>query len=208
MNRFKFVCISLFFIIIQAGSIASASSFVKVSIENNISLDIPRNWVVLSDNNTITLNAVVESVLSIPASVRFQANLKDDKHRPIATVQIYRWTSELQQVDIDAMDDFDTNNYDRQVQAQMNKELSAVGGAASRWYGTRKIHVNGLVGLVSEYSRLSQLSPYGNFRVQVLRFYSGAKSFSFVVSYHEESALPLRILVDKIISTLICSKCV
>jgi hypothetical protein len=191
----------------QVASIAFASSFIKININNNISFDIPRNWVVFSDNKTITLNSIIESALPVSSSVRFQANLKDDKGRPITTVQIYRWKSEFHQTDVNGMGETDIIDYNRQMQNQIGKELNTVGGTVSNWFGSRKLHINDLVVLASEYSRPSNLASFGHFRVQILRIYSGDKSFSFVISYHEETNLPLRILVDKVISTLRCTHC-
>ncbi len=207
MKNFYFVFLMFFCICMQAGSFAYASSFIEINVNNNILFDIPRNWVVLSDNKTITLNSIIESVLPISSSVRFQANLKDDNGSPITTVQIYRWKSEFYQADIDAMGESDVSDYNQQMRSQMVKELKAVSGTVSNWHGTRKSRVNDLVILVSEYSRSSNLALFGQFRVQVLRIYSGDKSFSFVISYHEENILPLRVLVDKIITTLRCPHC-
>ncbi len=207
MKRFESIYVILFFICMHVGSTAHASSFIEINVNNNISFDIPRNWVVLSDNKRITLNSIIESALLISGSVRFQANLKDDNGRPITTVQIYRWKSELNQTDVDAFGEPDIVEFNRQMQSQTNKGLHAVGGTVSNWHRTRKLHINDLVVLASEYSRPSNLAPFGHFRVQVLRIYSGEKSFSFVISYHEETILPLRILVDKVISTLRCTHC-
>lgn len=207
MKKIKFVFLMFFCIFMQAGSFAYASSFIKISINNSIVFDIPRNWIVLSDNKTIILNSIIESVLPVSSSVRFQANLKDDNGRPITTVQIYRWKSEFSQADVNAMSESDISDYNQQMRSQMAKELKAVGGAVSNWHGTKKSHVNDLVVLVSEYSRSSNLALSGQFRVQVLRIYSGDKSFSFVISYHEDNVLPLRVLVDKVIGTLRCPHC-
>lgn len=205
MNKF----ILLFFLCayMQVGSVAYASSFIEINVNNDIVFNIPRNWVLLSDNMTITLNSIVESVLPVASSVRFQANLKDDSGRPITTVQIYRWKSEFHQADVDAMGEPDIYDYNQQMRSQMIKELKAVGGTVSNWHGTRKSYFNNLVALVSEYSRPSNLALSGHFRVQILRIYSGDKSFSFVISYHEESILPLRVLVGKVITTLKCPNC-
>lgn len=207
MKKFKFVFLMFFCLCMQAGSFVYASSFIGINVNNDISFDIPRNWVVLSDNKTITLNSIIESILPVTSSVRFQANLKDDNGKPITTVQIYRWSSEFYQADIDSMGESDMSDYNQQMRSQMVKELKAAGGTVSKWHGTRKSYVNDLVVLVSEYSRPSALGLSGQFRVQVLRVYSGDRSFSFVISYHEDNILPLRVLVDKIITTLRCSHC-
>ncbi len=207
VKRFVSIFVILLLINMQAVSYAYSSSFIEININNSISFHIPRNWTVLSDDKIITLNAIIESALPISTSVRFQANLKDDNGRPITTIQIYRWKSDFYQTDVDAFGELDIVDYNRQMQNQSDKQLNAIGGAISRWHGSKKSQVNGLVVLTSEYSRPSSLAPVGHFRVQVLRIYSGNKSFSFVISYHEENILPLRILVDKVISTLRCAHC-
>ena len=127
---------------------------------------MPSNWLVLSNNKTITLDAFVESVVpNYSGNIKFQANLKNDKAQPITTVQVYYWSSEYQQSEI-----------------------------------------NGLDILRSEYRRPTTLLQ-GHVRVQILRIYCGLSSFSFVISYHEEEVLPLRPIIDKIISTLRSDVC-
>lgn len=209
MAKIKFIClIACFLILFNINSKSYASSFVEIKLNDGISFQLPRNWVILSDNNTITLNSFIESVLPVSSKVSFQANLKDDKGNPLTNIQIYRWKSKYFQENISLMSKAEIDDYDQVMQKNIQKELRQVGGDFTSWHGTKKLTINGLVVLASEYSRLTANEKLlGHYRVQVLRIYSGEQSFSFVISYHEETLLPLRILVDKIISTLRCDRC-
>lgn len=203
MKRIKFMYLATCLLVfMHAASIVYASSFVEILVDDNVSFQIPRNWVVLSDNKTITLNSIIESAVSVSSKVHFQANLKNDNGSPITTVQIYKWRSDFDQTNVVEMKKNDIDEYDQGIHNQMQSELKQVGGSITNWFGTKKLNINGLVALASEYSRYSKIAPFGHFRVQVLRIYSGEQSFSFVISYHEESSLQLRTIVDKVISTL------
>jgi hypothetical protein len=210
MKKILIFCCIVGFLVSSLPSFSAfgSNTFIEIEINHNLSFKLPRNWVILSDNKTITLNSIIESVLPISSKVQFQANLKNDRGKPLTTVQIYRWQSDVLQKNIHNISKEDLNNYDQAMREQMQKELSQVGGSIRKWLGTRKQYIGSLVALVSEYSRPSNIKPFGHFRVKVLRFYSGINSFSFVISYHEETSIPLRILVDKIISTLRCSPCI
>lgn len=209
MSKIKFIClIACLLILSTINSDSYASSFVEIKLNDGISFQLPRNWVILSDNNTITLNSFIESVLPVSSKVSFQANLKDDMGNPLTNVQIYRWKSKYLQENISSMSKEEIDDYDQLMSNNTQKELRQAGGEFTSWHGTKKLTINGLVVLVSEYSRLTaNEKPPGHFRVQVLRIYSGEQSFSFVISYHEETLLPLRVLVDKITSTLRCDRC-
>jgi hypothetical protein len=199
--------VTIFFIIAQTNSIVKASSFIEIQIGEYIIFQIPKSWEVLSDNRIIKLNSFLESILSVPKTVNFQANLKNNNGKAITTVQIYQWESNFDQTDIIEMQKNEIGNYDKVMKEQMMKELVKVGGSISDWHGTKKQKINDLTVLSSEYSRTSEPSLSGHFRVQVLRVFSGSISFSFVISYHENSSTPMRIIVDKIISTLRCPRC-
>lgn len=188
-------------------SATAASSFVTVQLPQEISFQMPRNWVVLSGNKTITLDAFLESVMPNAISdIKFQANLKNDRGQPIAQVQVYYWSSEYGQFDIYHFSEVDVATYNRNMRVNLESEVKTFGSKITSWRGSSKKNINQLNVLISEYSRRSNLIS-GHFRVQVLRVYCGENSFSFVVSYHEEQIVPLRPIVGKIISTLRCSLC-
>jgi len=203
MKGYKFVYFAgCLLVCMYTSSIVYAGNFIKILVDDNISFQVPKNWVVLSDNKTIRLNSFIESEVSVSSKVHFQANLINDKGNPITTVQIYKWTSEFNQTNVVEMKNNDIDGYDQSIHKQMQNQLKKVGGSLNNWYGTKKLNINGLAVLVSEYRRTSNIKPFGHFRVQVLRIYFGESSFSFVISYHEESSLQMRTIVEKIIATL------
>ncbi len=199
--------VGLLMFLVQGNSIAQSNGPVEIRIDNDVSFEIPRNWVVLSENRTIDLNSYLKSIFYNPGGVVFQANLKNADGRPITTVQVYRWQSELHQTDISNLSKNDLKIFENGIFNQTKKELSQAGGSISEWYGLKKRVINGLLVLLFEYSRPSILPPFGHFRVQVARVYSGDRSFSFVISYHEETPFPLRNVVNQIITTLRCNGC-
>jgi len=201
----------LLLIFLQFNSIARASSFIKIKVNNNVSFQLPRNWVVLSDDNVIILNSLVKSTLSVRSNsnIRFQANLTNNKGEPLTTVQVYslHFQDEPSQSRFAEMSEDDLGGYDQMMHEQLARQVSQFGGRVTDWYGTRKQYINGLVALTSEYSRSQDFPPVGHARVQIIRVYSGKHSFSFVISYYEEAVPPLRSLVDEVVSTLRCLRC-
>jgi hypothetical protein len=203
-ERFR-VVFGLLFILFAGSSLAS--SFVKVELPQKISFQMPINWLVLSANKTITVDAFIESVLPKATSdLKFQANLKNDKAQPITTVQVHFWSSEYQQSDIIEFSEADVVAYNHNMYLKITDELDMFNAQITSWIGTMKENINGLGILRSEYRRISVLLQ-GHVRVQILRAYCGQNSFSFVITYHEEEVLPLRPIIDKMISTLRSDVC-
>ena len=201
----KHIYTFLFLFLFELTGVTIASSFSTVQLPQEISFQMPKNWVVLSGNKTITLDAFLESVIPNAISdIKFQANLKNNKAQPIAQVQVYYWSSEYGQFDIKYFSDADVATYDQDMRVNLTNEVTMFGGEITSWLS--KMNINRLNVLKSEYSRSSKLIS-GHFRVQVLRVYCGENSFSFVVSYHEEELLPLRPIINKIVSTLSCTVC-
>ena len=208
MTRSRLIFIALASLVsIHVGHVTYASEVVEIQVNGNVSFQLPRDWVVLSDNKIVTLNSFLKSILPVSSATRFQANLKNDSGEPITVAQIITWRSDFSQADVIAMMNHDVDDYDLQMNEQMRSQIEQIGERITHWFGTRKHNISGLAVLTSEYSRTSKRSPLGHFRVQVVRVYSKEHSFSFVISYHEETLLPLRIVIDKIISTLRCPRC-
>ena len=129
MGKIRFIAIAICLLVFTHTShIVYASSFVEIQVGSSVSFQIPRNWVILSGNKTITLNSFLESVQSVSSEVRFQANLKNDNGIPITTVQFYKWNSNFSQPDIVEMESADVNGYDQEIHKQMQRELKLLGG--------------------------------------------------------------------------------
>jgi hypothetical protein len=207
MNKInKLILFLLLLLPAQINASVLADDFVDIKLNDNISFQLPRNWVVISDNGLTRLNSVIKHSIFTISTVRFQANLKNEDGEAVTTLQLYGWDSKSNQNQISKWSQYEVQNYDLSLLNQFQKEAAQVGTTISSWYGTKVVQINGTYALESRYKRPSQFKN-GNFIVHVLRVYAGKNSFSFVISYHEQSTLPLGVLVDEIISTLRCGNC-
>ena len=89
-------------IIVAASGIAAASdNFAKISLPRGVSIELPKNWVVLSGNQRITLDSAVESGLDLSgieqegAEFPFAANYYDDEGNIIGILNIRYYPPEL-----------------------------------------------------------------------------------------------------------------
>jgi len=177
-----------------------ASSFLTVRLPQGVFFDLPKNWIVFSENKRITLNAFVESMFERKQEIGFTASLQNDRGQAIAIVQTYYWKTSAGQEDVRNMSAHDVKYYDQEMYKDLIWQLGKMDGTIKKWMGTSKQIQNGLTTLISEYVRSSPLIK-GHFNVRILRIYCGAKSVSFVASYHQEQQFPLRAILDKVIST-------
>lgn len=65
-----------------------ASNFVRVPLGNGASIEVPRNWIVLSGNQRTTIDTFVEAkgCRQTESSLSFAANLYDDRGKTMALV--------------------------------------------------------------------------------------------------------------------------
>ncbi len=137
----------LLLIFTQFNSVVHASSFIKIKVNNNVSFQLPRNWVVLSDGNVIILNSLVKSTLSVRSNsnIKFQANLTNNKGEPLTTVQVYslHFQDEPSQSRFAEMSEDDLGGYDQMIHEKLARQVSQSGGRVTDWYGTRKQYIDG-----------------------------------------------------------------
>ena len=78
-----------------AHGVASATdNFARVSLPKGVSIELPKNWVVLSGNQRITLDSAVESGLDLSgieqesSDLPFAANYYDDKGNTLGLLNV------------------------------------------------------------------------------------------------------------------------
>lgn len=186
----------------------ATGNFVTVKLPRGVSVDLPKNWIVLSSNQRITLDTYVESALDLsgtehePSELPFAANLYDDRGRTIGIVNIrYYPQLELTQSDARATTASETQELDSILKARMIAEMSTFNVLISTWLGTTKSEMNGVTAFITEYQRAAN-GVAGDFRVRLVRVFSAERSFTLTVSYAETSAIPIRPIADRIIASL------
>src|SRR2546423_1498555 len=102
-------------LIFVTASVGANSNFVKILLPHNVSIEIPRNWRILSDNTRMTLDSFVEALDlgNISSDLGFAANLYDDAGKTMALVNVrYYPDNTTQQSDIETFDQADIQYFD------------------------------------------------------------------------------------------------
>lgn len=185
---------------------SSESNYLTVTLPRGVAIELPRNWLVLSDNTRITLDAYVEAIGEstgrgrdeFPSALPFAANLYNDRGHTIGIVNLRYYPSvETTQRDVRGLSEADIEALDSVLRAE---DLRLPSKLVS-WDGTVPREINGLVTLVTRYRRESVLGS-GTFQVRLVRVLNGSKSFTLTVSYREAEKLFLEHITDRIIASL------
>ena len=185
----------------------ASDNFVKVSLPKGVSIELPKNWVVISKDQRITLDTMVESGLDLAgieqenSDLPFAANYyKNGKTIGIINTRYYS-NLELTQNDARQATLQDINELDTALKENMVKPMKAFGMSILSWKGTKKNTINGITAFVTEYRRKA-IKGIGAFRVRLVRVFAGDRSFTLTVSYDEEESFFLKTIADRIISSL------
>jgi hypothetical protein len=196
------------FVCVPAGH-TQDRNWVNVLLPRGVSVDVPRNWKAISNNNRITLDTSVHARLdlsNLPGSnaseLPFAANLYDDSGKVISLMNVrYYPEMEITQAEVQQAGRDDIDQLDKALHATMDKAGAASGFRIVQWHGTTKRPMNGKSYFETEYTR-SGLNLPGNTRVRLLRLLDGPGSFTLTVSYYEPQAYLLRPISERMITSL------
>ena len=196
----------LVFLTAHGGAYAT-DNFVRVSLPKDVSIELPNNWVVISENLRTTLDSAVEARLDLSgieqegSELFFAANYYDDKGNTLGLLNVrYYPQLELTQADARSLNAQDVKELDAELKENIISSMKTFGGTVSHWIGTEKSTINDLTVFVTEYKR--QSSKGSGVRVRLVRVLAADKSFTLTVSYHESASLFLKPITDKIINSL------
>ena len=199
--------IGIFFILPILHFAYATDNFVKVKLPKDVSIELPKNWVVISKDQRITLDTMVESGLDLAgvdqenSEIHFAANYyKNGKTVGIINSRYYS-DLELTQNDARQATVQDINELDAALKENIVKSMKAFGMSVLSWEGTKRSAINGITAFVTEYHRKA-LKGTGAFRVRLIRVFAGNRSFTLTVSYSEDEAFFLKTITDRVISSL------
>ncbi len=170
------VGVAVFLALVSAYAIGN---FVRVSLPKGVSIELPKNWVVISKDQRITLDTMVESGLDLAgigqedSDFLFAANYYKNGNTVGIINNRYYPNLDLTQDDARQLSQQDINELDAALRENVPKYLKAVGVSVLSWEGTKRSTINGIAVFVTEYRRKS-LKGTGAFRVRLVRVaYSG-----------------------------------
>jgi len=190
-----------------AGTISIADSNYKtISLPKGVSIDLPINWQVISNNERITLDAYVETLFDpLDSELPFAANYYNDDDEIDALVNIRYYPSEVvtQENVINMFTPDVLRAMDDVLYKSSTLTMKKINGKILSWNGSKKKRIKDTVALVTDYRRSSGL-PKSNVRVRLVRVLNGNKSFTLTVSYvdNKKSSFMLKEITNRIIESL------
>ena len=168
-----------------------ASSFVRLELPQGVSLELPVNWKVLSENSRITLSSWVESQIQsinrndITNTMPFYAKYYDDSGRASAAINIrYYPTTPITEKEALSGGIKFTNDLDEAIRDDYKIGYELSGGKSLSWLGTKTRSINGRIYFISESRGISaDGKPWYNYLVRRLNAH---KSFTAIISYNED----------------------
>jgi hypothetical protein len=186
----------------------ATGDFVTISLPKGVSIELPRDWVVLSNKQRVTLDTFVESGLDLSgidqpdSDLSFAANYYDEGGDIIGKVNVrYYPQIKLSQADAIGMTNQDLQELDAAIKQGMIGGMKALGMPVTSWRGTSKRELNGITAFITDYHRESARDS-SDFRVRLARVFAEDKSFTLTASYSESAARILGPITDRIIDSL------
>jgi hypothetical protein len=184
------------------------SRFVTVMLPKGVSLEMPRNWSVLSNGQRRSITSFAQSLLDLTdleyfsSGMRFAANLFDDDGVTMGLLNV-RYYPELDvtQAEARALSEVEVQALDASVEEAARLALERAGVSITSWAGTAPRNVNGLETFVSEYQRV-RISGAGRMLVRLVRVLAAERSFTLTISYAEEHEELLQPMTDRIIASI------
>lgn len=193
--------------LVLTGAAAAANNFELIRLPSGVTVELPRNWSVFSNNRRITLDSWVQvqeesrGAVAGTSDLAFAANLYDDLGQTTGIFNIrYYPNLDIPQSTARGAGPEDVSEIDATVRQSIVPGIEMAGGRLLAWLGTQKRTVNGAIVFVTEYRRASQKG--GNFRARLVRVFNGNKSFTITISYREDEGYFLRPICDRIIGSI------
>jgi len=199
--------ISLIIFLFSSGLAQAETNFVTIKLPKSVTVDLPNNWVLISNNQRITLDTWVESTFDLKQLPSTDSNLPFAANYYVGGVTSgiinarYYPTMDVNQIDAQLASTVDVRELDQELKNNMIPSMKKIGMTVTSWEGTKKRTINGITTFVTEYHRKS-LKGSGIFRVRLVRVLASDRSFTLTVSYLESQEFFLKNITDRIISSL------
>ena len=183
------------------------TNFVTIKLPKFVTIDLPKNWYLISNNKKVTLDTWVESTLDLnklpilDSNFPFAANYYVDGVTAGIINARYYPLIEVTQTDEKLATEVDVYELDQELRKTILPTMEKIGITVTNWTGTEKRIINGITVFITEYHRKSLIGS-AIFRVRLVRVLAGSRSFTLTVSYSEGQSLFLKNITDRIISSL------
>jgi hypothetical protein len=188
---------------IPQSGVAAEGPFVTVSLPMGVSIELPRNWQVISENTRITVDAYVASIIpeDYDSELQFAAVLYNEREETIGILNARYFQDSVTQSEVRKLGEKDVKLADKKIRAVIEGVSKKANIRIVEWKGTSKRVINGLETLMTEYRRASIVGAEP-FRVRHVRVLNAKNSFTLTISYRVDAEIALGPISDRMISSL------
>lgn len=184
---------------------AAGLDVVRLKLPRGVSLELPRNWTILSKDERVALNEAVSSKAGNSSSAErsFVAQLTDTKgqKRAIVNVRYHPETKDtpgaVTQEAVRGLSEAELEELGQRMNTGMRPALESVGGELVRWDGLCRVKVNGVWVLRVDCVQRQQ-GDEDAMVVRVDRYPLVEQSCSVSISYRVSEEQALRPVCDRI----------
>lgn len=198
-------------LLLSGGNAQAAGAYVTLDLPGRVSVEIPRNWTVLSESQKVTLDAFVQAKTeerkkaagddSI-SRLGFAANYYDEASKVASLFNVrYIAGQTVTQKELQSYTAAEMSEVNELLRPELTAGVEMVGNKVLSWQPARLTVVDGLAAILVDYRRSSPQG--GAFRVRILRVLDGPESFSVTMGYRESSdKLLLEAIADRVLRTV------
>jgi hypothetical protein len=192
---------------------ASGTDAVRLKLPRGVSLELPRNWTILSKDERVALNEAMkvgagelEQAL-IASELSFAAKLIDAEGRTLAFLNVRYFPGEgdspqaMSQESLKGLGAQDLATIDQESRAEAQQSLAASGTSLTSWGGTSRIEVSGLWGLQREFVRPAS-DGVETLLVRIQRFPLRERTFSITTAIPASAQQVAGPICDEILLSL------
>lgn len=185
----------------------SEENFVLVKLPRSVEVELPKNWIVHSRSDRITIDAAAQSIAAkarmfdASSELSFAAGyIFAGRSACLFNIRYYA-NLELTQKDARQFDEESISVLDGLIKENIVKagELSTY--TVPVWKGTVQKEINGMSVFITEYHRRPREND-GDFVVRLVRVFDGKSSFTITISYRESLDGVLRQICDHVIQSI------
>jgi hypothetical protein len=185
-------------------SARATSNFIRVPLSKGASIEVPRNWQVLSESERVTIDTFVEAkgYRQTESTLSFSAKLFDAEGKTMASVEARFYPDNaLLQSEVKQLTTAAIKEIDAELRKAVEIPLKSMGVRVTNWYGSKVQMINGLYVYVHEH-QISGFANAGPTRLRGMRIWASPRSFTVTLSYRERYATMLLPIVDRMASSI------
>lgn len=182
-----------------------ASNFVRVPLGQGASIEVPKNWTVLSENGRVAIDTFVEAkgFRQTESTLSFGAKVFDDRDTTMAVVNARFYPENAATQDqAKQLTASDIETIDAGIRKATDAPLKSMGLRMTRWYGSKIQVINGLHIYVHEHQTAGSPEAVSPMRVRGLRVWASPRSFTVTLSYRERDASLLLPIINHMASSI------